>query len=185
MIIFGLTGQPSSGKDTLAEHLESLGFFHVSTSGLIKEEMRGLGIPTDRAHTSAFAIECRKERGAGYLADIAVKKIREKGSLKSVVSGLRNTAEVENLKNAFGKDFVLLAVEAPIGTRYLWVVGRNRTGDNISFEQFKAEEDKEKMGDKNTHQVDAVIEMADKVILNNGTRDEFLQKVEKLAKEFI
>ncbi len=184
MIIFGVTGQPSSGKDTVAEHLASLGFFHIPTANLIREEMREKGIPTDRAHTSTFAIECRKERGAGYLAEIAVNKIKKNKSDRNVVSGLRNTAEVESLKKAFGKDFVMLAVEAPIEARYSWVVGRNRTGDNISFEQFKAEEEKERSGDKNTHQVDAVISMADKVILNDGTRDELLKKVGDLAKDF-
>ena len=185
MIIFGVTGQPSSGKDTVAERLASLGFFHIPTADLIREEMREKGIPTDRAHTSAFAIECRKERGAGYLAERSVKKIIDNGTSSNVVSGLRNTAEIEALKTAFGKDFVMLAVEAPIEARYSWVVGRNRVGDNISFEQFKAEEEKERSGDKNTHQVDAVIAMADKVILNDGTRDELLEKTEKLVKEFV
>ncbi|HEY4508720.1 MAG TPA: AAA family ATPase [Candidatus Paceibacterota bacterium] len=185
MIVFGVTGHPSSGKDTVGEHLASLGFFHIATADLIRAEMRERGIPVDRAHTSVFAIECRKERGSDYLALISAKKIMDGNVSKSVVSGLRNTAEVEALKKAFGKNFVMIAVEAPIETRYSWVVGRKREGDSISFEQFKAEEEKERSGDKNTHQVDAVIAMADKVILNNGTRDEFLKKVESLVKDLV
>ncbi len=175
-LVFGVTGQPSSGKDTVAEHIESHGFLHIPTANLIREEMRKQGIEVDRAHTSAFVIEKRKERGPGYLAEEAVKRI----SGNAVVSGLRNVVEVEVLRKAFGKECILIAVEAPIETRYKWGTSRGRVGDSISFEQFKHEEEVEKKGNANAQQVDAVISMADKIILNDGTKEELLQKVNDL-----
>ncbi|TSC69876.1 MAG: hypothetical protein CEO12_686 [Parcubacteria group bacterium Gr01-1014_46] len=178
MIIIGITGQPSSGKDTVANYLASLGFLHVSTSDLIRQEMREQGLPTDRPTMHDFVAERRKERGQGYLAELAVQKI--KGD--AVVSGLRNTAEIEILRNSFGDKFVLVAVEAPLETRYRWVVGRRRDIIDLTFEQFKAEEEAEKNANEGAFQVDAIIAMADKLILNDGTKEELLKKVDEVMK---
>ncbi len=176
-LIIGLTGAPSAGKDTVATHLSKLGFTHISTSGIIREEMRKENLPLDRSHVSHYAIKSRHERGPDYLAKIAASKVNG----NAVISGLRNIKEVEFLREEFGPDFVLITVEAPIETRYKWALERKRVGDDISFDQFKAEEDAERNGDEFAHQVDALIAMADKVIVNDGTRDDLLKKTEKLV----
>lgn len=185
ILVLGITGHPSSGKDTVANHAATLGFSHISTSDLIREEMAPLGIPTDRAHVSAFARDSRKERGPGYLAEISVMrvlKIGESGrSENCIVSGLRNTAEIDVLKKAFGKNFTLIAVEAPLKTRYGWAQARKRIGDEISFEQFKTQEDAERKGNVNAQHVDDVIAAADILILNDGTKEELLKKVEEIV----
>lgn len=178
-LVLGLTGAPSSGKDTVANHLSKLGFLHISTSGIIREEMRKENLPTDRSNINVFSIKSRHERGSGYLAEIAAKKVTG----NAVISGLRNVAEVEYLRKVFGKNFVLITVEAPLETRYKWAIERKRVGDEISFEQFKAEEDAERNGDEYAHQVDILIKMADRVIINNDTVDEMLKKVDNLVSE--
>ncbi len=178
-LVIGLTGAPSSGKDTVANHLSKLGFLHVSTSGIIREEMRKENLPTDRSHVSHFAINSRHERGPGYLAEIAATKITG----NSVVSGLRNIKEVDFLKKTFGSDFVLITIDAPLEVRYKWALERKRVGDDISFDQFRAEEDAERNGDEFAHQVDALIAMAEKVIINDGTREDLLKKTETLVHE--
>ena len=119
MITIGITGHPSSGKDTVADYLQSQGFSHISLGGLIKEEMAKKGIPTDRAHTSIFANEMRKIRGPGYLVEITLEKISE----KTIISGLRNVAEVLLLKEKLGKNFILIAVDAPLEIRYQRALG--------------------------------------------------------------
>lgn len=40
MIIIGLTGHPSSGKDTVAEYIANKGFAHISCGDLLREEMK-------------------------------------------------------------------------------------------------------------------------------------------------
>jgi dephospho-CoA kinase len=180
--ILGIVGQPSSGKDTVANYLETLGFVHISTANLIREEMKVLNLPLDRAHVSQFVIEKRKERGPGYLAEESIKKLDNIN--RAVISGFRNVAEIEITRTKFSKNFILLAVQAPLLTRYNWALSRKRDGDQISFEQFKTEEEAERAGSKDSHQVDAVIGMADKVIFNDGTKEELLAKIDDLVKNY-
>lgn len=174
MKIFGVTGYPSSGKDTVSNHLVSLGFSHISTGDFIRDEMKRLAMPTDRTSIQEFVHQARKERGSGYLAEEAIKKVTS----NSVISGLRNAKEVVILREKFGKDFVLIAVEAPLESRYKWALSRKREGDQISFERFKTEDEVERVGNKDSIQIDSVVQLADVLILNDGTKEELLQKVD-------
>ncbi len=180
MIIIGLTGQPSSGKDTVAEYLVSLGFEHISTSDLIREEMKKSGLPLERSSLSQFANEKRKERGPGYLASLAIQKVNG----NSVISGLRNPSEVDILRAEFKDNFICIAIEAPIDIRYVWAKNRGRIGDSISFEQFKKEEEVERQGNRDSQQVDAVIKMADKLVINDSTKENLINKVNEIVKEY-
>ena len=180
ILVIGVTGQPSSGKDTVANYLASLGFVHISTSDLIREEMRKQGLSTDRPQIHEFVTERRKERGLGYLAELTVKKIDK----DSVVSGLRNTSEIQILKDAFGANFILLAMDAPFEMRYKWVLGRKRDSKDLTFEEFKAEEDAERNRSDGAFQVDKVIKMADEVILNDGIKEDLLKNVDDLLKKY-
>lgn len=176
MHIIGITGHPSSGKDTIAHHLEGKGFNHISTGDLLRNEMKKHGIPFDRAHMHDFAIHMRQERGAGFLAEEAEKNVTE----NTIISGLRNTAEVETLKKHFGSKFVLIAVDAPVEVRYVRSKKRKRGGEQISFEQFKKQEEIERHGAPDSQQVDEVIALADFNIKNNTTKKDLLGKVDLL-----
>jgi dephospho-CoA kinase len=175
MKIIGVVGQPSSGKDTIAEYLVSRGYVHVSSSDKIREEMREAGVPTDRESMSKFTVEKRKERGNGYVAEKIAADIHG----DTVVSGLRNMAEIGVFRQKFGGDFVLIAVEAAIETRYERAKARGRIGDNFSFERFKEIEDKERSG-SSFHEMDKVIQAADHLLANDGTKEELLEKVNEI-----
>lgn len=174
LLVIGVCGQPSSGKDTIANYLVSRGFKHISTGDILREEMKQKGVPVDRLHMHDFVIAERKKRGGGYLAEEAASRIRG----NTIISGLRNTSEVKFLKASFGNQFVLLSIEAPIEMRYKRVQNRNRTGDNISFEQFKEQEETERQGNPESHEVDAVISMADYKIDNSSTEEELFMKID-------
>ena len=168
MKIIGLTGQPSSGKDTAADFFISHGFAHYSTGDLLREEMRKAGIPLDRPHMSAFAKEMKQKHGMGYLAELAADRITG----DTVVSGIRAALEVGILRERFGKDFTLLVIDAPIETRYERARKRGRPGDDATFEQFKAIEDRERSDPSGAQEVDKVISLGDHIIDNSGTMDE-------------
>ncbi|KKU81474.1 MAG: hypothetical protein UY07_C0017G0012 [Parcubacteria group bacterium GW2011_GWA1_47_8] len=177
MIILGITGYPSSGKDTVANYLVEKGFTHISTGDLIREEMMKKGIPLDRAHMQEFANEMRKVHGPGYLALEAIKRVFG----NTIVSGLRNIFEVKVLREKFGDQYIMIALTAPIETRYEWATARKREGDVIPFELFKVEEEAEHHGRPDTQQVDDVIAMADYTIENTGVKEELLQKIDELV----
>ena len=182
MTIFGLCGQPASGKDTAADFFIAKGFVHISTGDLLRAEMRKAGIPVDRAHMSEFAAKAKKERGYGYLAELAVASIKEGGSTsdKAIVSGLRAGLEIDMLRKSFGADFRLLAVDAPLQTRYERAKKRNRPGDDIPFETFKALEERERASSTGAQEVDKVISMADVVIDNSGSIEDMRSQLAAL-----
>ncbi len=180
MIIIGLAGHPSSGKDTAADYIASRGFFHISLGDLLREEMTKQGLAIDRPSVRTFAREERAKRGAFYPVDIAVTRLQE----KTVMSGFRNTAEVLYIKERFPREFKLIALSAPIEARYKRALSRNRIGDDISFLEFKAQEEAEKNHNPETHEVDNVLAMADITIENSEGLDEFIQKIDKLLASF-
>jgi dephospho-CoA kinase len=176
MKIIGLCGQPASGKDTVADFFVAKGFAHISLGDTLREEMRRLDIPTDRAHMSVFAAEAKKSRGRAYLAELAAGKV----SGNAIISGIRGTAEVEFFRRRFGPDFILLVVDAPLELRYARARERNRPGDDISFAEFRRIEDHERAAASGAQEVDKVIALADLTVDNSGSKEELMAKLERL-----
>lgn len=173
-MIIGITGHPGSGKDAAAEYFVSHGFRLMSGGDFVREIMRKEGLPTDREHVHEFFKKMRSIHGNVYPAHEIVKNITG----NTVTSGIRNMAEVNIFRKEFGKDFILLAIDAPLEMRYERVRNRSREGDDISFELFKEQEDRERNMDSGTHEVDNVIAAADAAILNTGTKEELFTKLD-------
>jgi dephospho-CoA kinase len=179
MIIIGLTGHPSSGKDTAAEFIASKGFAHISCGDLLREEMKKRNLPIDRPSIRKFAAEERKKRGSFYPVDIACEQV--KGN--TVITGFRNVAEADYTKNFFKDNFTLVALEAPLHSRYERTISRDRVGDNISFEEFQEQEEAERNNDPESHEVDNVIAKANYIIENSGIRAELYRKLDSLLEK--
>lgn len=143
----------------------------------MREEMQKLGIPIDRSHIHEFVNEMRKKRGNGYLAEETIKKI--KGN--TVVSGIRNSEEIRIFRENLGNAFKLIVVQTPIAARYVRAKERGRIGDAISFERFKAEEEKEKAAESGSHEVDKVMALADITMSNDGSKEYLFQKIDALV----
>lgn len=181
VIVVCIVGQPGSGKDTLAEFFkEKKNFWHISTGNIIREEMRARNIPDDRESMRIFSQDMRKKMmDNSYPANIAVSKI----ACNTVISGPRNMAEVDVFKNKFGKNFILVAINAPIETRYERIKnGRGRIGDNISFEEFKKQEEAEY--NSGTHELSKLLSMANYTIDNSGTEDKMFAEMDRILRFF-
>lgn len=176
MLIIGLVGHPSSGKDTAAAYLAQQGFFHISCGDRLRSEMQKLNLPIDRPSVRQFATEQRRQIGAFYPVNLILDQIVE----KTVVSGFRNLAEVAYLKERFPENFHLLAIEAPLEARYQRALSRNRVGDDISFAEFKAHEEAERNANPESHELDNVMAKAEYTIENSGTLEELQAKIEKV-----
>jgi dephospho-CoA kinase len=177
MKIIGLCGQPASGKDTVADFFVSRGFTHISLGDTLRAEMRKQGIPVDRARMSVFAAEAKKSRGMAYLAELAAGQVSD----QAIISGIRGTAEVELFRRRFGPAFILLVVVAPLATRYARACKRNRTGDNISFEDFRRIEDYERAAPSGAQELDKVIALADLTVDNSGSLEALRARLEQLV----
>jgi dephospho-CoA kinase len=183
-MVIALVGHPAAGKDSSAHYFIKKNFLHISSGDILREMMRERNIPIDRAHTYAFAKEMRSERGNSFPAEEIVRRIMNHASENTVISGLRNLSAVDYLRKRLGQNFFLVAIESPLKTRYERILARKRSGDAVTFEQFKAEEDRERRDPSGAHEMDSVIAAADAVVENNGTREELFEKLEAVLMKF-
>ncbi len=186
----GLTGTFGSGKGVFAEILQKLcgpgNFAAYSLSDEVREECKKQGKTLERQNLREVANATRKKEGAGVFARrVLAKALKEKGKSVVLIDSVRAPAEAEELRNALGKRFVLVAIDAPIKTRYERVKERAREKENLlSFEQFKASEEVEmRAKDEFGQSLDAVMKSADEKIENDGTIAEFEQKAKKLLEK--
>jgi dephospho-CoA kinase len=178
-MIIGVCGTFASGKDTVAEYIQSKGYEHVSTGDLIRQYIRDNNLgETDRDNLRKVANELREEKGAGYLVKEALKKHPD----HVVVSGIRATGEVDALFDAGGH---LIAVDAPIDKRYQWAKARGRIGDEITYDYFKEQEMAETVNTGHHEQrIMDVIAMAQFDISNEGTLEELHTKIDEILARY-
>ena len=178
-IKIALVGQSGSGKDTVANYLtEKYWCTHVSSGDLLRAYVaeHTLGEPT-KPVLNALGITLRNKFGADFLVRMAL----EKHLPRLVLSGLRAVPEVEAFKKAGG---VVIGITAPLRVRYERAKARGNIDSNRSFEEFeKFEALEEKSRDPNAQNLSAVLQMADVVIENEGTREELFGNVDEILKK--
>ncbi len=179
--IIGITGTNAAGKDeAVSLMVQKLGFIHFSTSDEVRHEASRRGLSHDRQVLSPLANELRTVHGRVVLAERAFARA---AGQDCIISGIRNIGEVEFLK-AVG-DFVLLAVDAPVEMRYARLKGRGRVGDDTTLEAFREIDARERAGDENSQQVGKCMEIADELIINDGTLKELEEKLDNLIRKIM
>ena len=97
----------------------------------------------------------------------------------AVVDSIRTPGEVEALRKR--DDFILIEVRANTETRWERLQSRARTGDPLDKETFLKQERAEAEAKDDAGQaLNATAELADLVILNDGTEKELLDDLEEL-----
>ncbi len=97
-MIIGLTGSMGAGKGEVVKILERLGFKYITLSQMVREEARRRGIPEEREKLMEVGNSMRAKEGHGVLAKKALKKIQVHSHDKWVIDGIRNPAEIDELK---------------------------------------------------------------------------------------
>ena len=174
-LVIGITGRNCAGKDTVARALVARGFESHSLSDVLRAELRRRGEAITRPALIALGNELRAAEGPGVLA----KRVQELTQTDRVaLVSVRNPSEVETLRGL--DSFVLVGVEAPVEVRF----ERERTRGRESFPQtlaeFQALEERENTSDPNAQQLDATMDLADHVLVNDTTVEALDQAVSDL-----
>jgi dephospho-CoA kinase len=172
VVIVGLTGRNSAGKDSVADVLEMEGFERWSLSDVLREELRRRGEEITRPALIALGNELRRAEGPAVLAKRMTDLMRTK---RVCLVSVRSPAEVEELRKHEG--FVLVAVEAPPEVRFERERARGRESAPQTLETFLELEARENTTDENAQQLDATCALADAVIVNDGTLDELRMSI--------
>jgi len=178
MIIIGITGTLGAGKGTIVEYLtEKKGFVHYSVRAYLLEKIRETGLPENRDSMFTLANELRSGYGPSYVTDQLYNQARISGQ-NCVIESIRTPGEIESLR---GKGhFYLFAVDADPEIRYQRIFLRQSETDHVSRDNFLEDEKREmNTTDQNKQNLRKCIQMADFLILNNGTKKDLILQLEK------
>jgi len=179
-MIIGFTGRIAAGKETLKDFFMSEGFDYFTLSDILKEEMEREGIPITRNNLQDYGDMLRKKNGTGVLMEIFLKKIDK--NKDHIIDGIRNPGEVIELRKH--KSF-LIAVDAPVKLRFERVLRRGKLSDPKTWEEFLKVDARDFYDKENPdgQQVGKCMEMADFIIMNDGTVENIIKKIEDVWKE--
>ena len=181
MKVIGIAGRRLSGKNLAAEYIsEKFGFRFLEFTGdvlapLLKEENK----PVTRENLARLAMSLREGHGTDVLTKKLCGKISEDG--KYVISGVRFREEVEYLRNRFGKDFTLMAVECNSRARYKRARKRRDKGEaRLEYEEFMEMESlpTEKV-------IPETMRLADCTLENNGKKKDLYLKINKIMESIL
>jgi len=174
-IILGLTGSIASGKDVISEYLKEKEFLYISLSSIIRNMASKYDIEITRKNLQDFGNKLREQHGSGYLAEEALKIIKENNCKKAVIDGIRNPGEIEVLKNQNNFQFTLISVDSSLETRYQRLLIRNKPSDPKTWQEFiKADERDKGRGESETGQgVAKCMDSADFKLINEKDIESF------------
>lgn len=179
-MIIGLTGKNAAGKGAIAEVLVSGGFEYHSLSDELRRHLESEGIDTTRDALIEGGRRLRAQEGHNVLARRLAARFTQ--GLNQVVDSIRNPEEARYLMNL--TNFFLVAVDAPLQTRFERAVARARPGDPQDAEAFKAAEDRElASGDPAAQQLHETIALAQFEVVNDGNLEALADRVREIFRE--
>ena len=174
-MIIGITGTLGAGKGTIVEYLVGRDFKHYSVRAFLTEEILKRGLKVNRDSMVAVGNDLREKFGPSCIIEELHKRALDSGG-NAVIESIRCPGEVSALRKKEG--FVLFAVDADVEARYSRNVERGSVTDNISFERFVADEQREmESRDHYKQNLRKCIELADYNFKNDWTIEELHKNV--------
>ena len=178
MKVIAFTGMPGSGKSEAVEIAKKLGINVIRMGDCVWDEVEKRGLKINDENVGRVADEMRKKHGMDIWARRTLEKI-DRTRDKIVIDGIRNIEEMDFFRKELGKDFLLVAIHASPETRYKRLLERKRDDDTLSVDKVKERDARElRWG------LGILIALADVIIINEGSLEEFKTKVRELLTNF-
>lgn len=179
MKIIAFVGMPASGKGEAAEVASDMGYPVVNMGNVVREEVERLGLePTDE-NLGGTGTRLRQEEGLSAIARRCVPKLRAFDADTAVVDGVRNIEEVHLFNEEFGDDFILINIDSSTKSRLQRIQMRGRSDDRLMDTEALRIRDERELG----WGMSESIKNADMTIDNNGSLEEFRDKISKFIGE--
>lgn len=175
--VIGVTGMSGSGKATVKQVAEAVGYSAVVMGDEVREEAKRRNIESTPENLGELMLKLREEEGLAAIAKRCIPKIENAKSSIVIVDGVRSLQEVEEFKKHF-RNFTLIAVHASPQTRFQRLYHRERSDAPRSWQTF---------ADRDVRELNvglgAVVAMADYMIVNEGTKEQSKQKAREVLED--
>lgn len=173
-IVVGMAGMPGAGKTEIARLAKEKGYAVVVMGDEIREETKRRGLEPTPENVGKIMLKLREEEGPTIVAKRCIPKITNTSTDIVLVDGIRSLHEVYEFEKNFPQ-FVLVAVHCSPETRFRRLFRRRRSDDPKGWEVFIERDLRELSVGQGS-----VIAMADHMIVNEGTLEEFKAKIREV-----
>lgn len=182
MIVIGITGTLGAGKGTIVKYLvNNMGFGHFSVREYLVGKIKHHKMPLNRDSMTSLANELRTMHSPSYIVDQLFEEAVKTNS-NAVIESIRTAGEIYSLREK--GTFYLFAVDADPMIRYKRIKNRNTETDDVSFETFMENEQREYSNeDPNMQNLKKCIELADYAFINDKSIDDLYAKISKTIKK--
>jgi len=171
-----IVGMPGSGKAKASRVARELGYPVLVCGDVIREEAKRRGLPPTPDNIGKLMLKMREEEGRAIVACRLIPRIQGQDSHVVVVEGARNIEEIDEFRRHY--DVRTLAIHASPSTRFSRLKSRGRSDDPKNWNDFIVRDQREiDVG------IGRLIGTADRMIVNEGSIQEFKYSVNKLLKE--
>lgn len=172
--LFAIVGMCGSGKSVASEYLEKKGWNKVYFGGVTMDKLKENNIEITPKNEKAMRENLRKELGMGAFAIILLPKIKEMLELgDTILDGVYSYDEVKILKKEF-PNIKIISIVCDKDIRYKRLNAREfRPLTNLEAEN------------RDISEVENIakappIAMADYYVLNNGTIEEYINRLKDI-----
>lgn len=171
--VIAVVGPIASGKGALINLLNGKGYRCVSLSDVVREKAKEWGLSLVRENLQDVGDKLRQKFGSSILAELATQEIKKHPEEKFVIDSVRNPTELSYIKNNFHA--FTIGITASPEKRFQLMKVRGREWDPQSWEEFQKLEERDRgVGQESFgQQVEECLKMADIVVDNNGSLEEF------------
>lgn len=173
-VIIGAAGMPGAGKATIKTTAENLGCSVVIMGDEIREETKRRGLELTPENVGKIMLQLREEEGPTAIARRCIPKIERVKTNIVLVDGVRSLHEVDEFKKCFG-NCMIIAVHSSPEARFQRLSRRKRSDDPKGWNVFCERDLRELSVGQGS-----VIAMADFMIVNEGTYEQFKVKVQEI-----
>lgn len=175
-MIIGVAGTLGSGKGTVVEYLKAKGYTHYSSSDTLKRILIERGQPLDREHMSHLAEDLLTMHEGGVLG-INLEQAEKDGVQNVVLEAIHRMSEADFVRSKGGK---IWGVDADVEIRFQRSIERKEgVKDAVTHERFMESVAREEEGKRDlSSNIRAVLQSADVIIMNNGTKQDLDKEIE-------
>jgi dephospho-CoA kinase len=177
-IVIGVAGMPGAGKSVVRQVAREMDCSVVVMGDVIRLEAKKRKLQPTPENLGMIMLELRKEEGPTVVANRCITRI-EKSDKDVVVDGIRSLDEVKAFRRRFPK-FALMSIHSSPRTRFERLFRRRRSDDPRGWDTFLERDLRElNVGLGNT------ISTADYMVVNEGTRKQFMRRIRGALRDMI